>query len=128
MPDGETIKNVISLEEKEQGLGLMWNGKETDLLGSDSHPQTYGFQWLIYRQLILSVYMHQTKPTGMQRDSSSKRQTGGHSVTASAQPGNHNRKNVFPNKRKRKGKQKGSAPHNMFPFQRKAGLVQQETT
>lgn len=43
MPDGKTIKNVISLEEKEQGLGLMWNGKETDLLGSDSHPQTYGF-------------------------------------------------------------------------------------
>lgn len=90
--------------------------------------QVMWLQWLIYRQLILSVYMHQTKPTGMQRDSSSKRQTGGHSVTASAQPGNHNRKNVFPNKRKRKGKQKGSAPHNMFPLQRKAGLVQQETT
>lgn len=42
-PDGEKMKNVINLEEKGQGLGLMWNRKETDLLGSDSHPQTYGF-------------------------------------------------------------------------------------
>lgn len=37
------VKNLICLEEKGQGLGLTWDGKETDLLGSDSHPQTYGF-------------------------------------------------------------------------------------
>lgn len=34
--------------------------------------QVMWLQWLIYRQLILSAYMHQTKPTGMQRNSSSK--------------------------------------------------------
>lgn len=46
MPDGKEIKNLLCLEEKGSGLGPTVNGKETDLLGSDYHPQTYGFGFL----------------------------------------------------------------------------------
>jgi len=77
------------------------------------------------------MYTHQTKPTGMQRDQSSKRQT--EDIMPQHQPsqGTTTEGMSFPTRGK--GKKNRKAQHHTayspaFPFQRKAGLLQQEIT
>lgn len=112
-------------------------GKEQIFQAQTTIPRPMGLVFACHVSLmddlwsVNAVYMPQTKPTGMQRDQSSKRQT--EDTISQHQPNHGTTTEGMSFSTKEKGKKTRKAQHHTayslaLPFQRKGGLFQPEIT